>query len=67
MEIIFNQKKEIVYIIEKIEVPRGIRNKNKGTAKEVLIFGMNFEKFEKLFNCKIERKKQNEKNKIRIS
>jgi len=31
----------IVYVVIKVEVPRGIKNKNSSKADEVLIFGFN--------------------------
>lgn len=31
----------IVYVVTKVEVPRGIKNKNSSKADEVLIFGFN--------------------------
>ncbi len=58
---VLDDEKQIVYIIDEIEVPRGIRNKNKRTANEVIIFGMSYANFEKLFKRKIERREKNRK------
>ena len=51
---IFNDKKKIVYIMEEIFVRRGIRNKGKTKADEVLIHGMSYKNFEKKYNVKID-------------